>query len=103
MSLRLRLALAGAAAILLALALSAVGLSQIFAAHVERRAVAEMSVQLDQVLAGLAIGPDGLTLARPPADQRFAKPYGGLYWQIEAAGGGRRSRSLGVTIDFQQK
>jgi len=94
MSLRLRLALAGALAVLLALALAAVGLSQIFSAHVERRAVAEMSVQLDQVLAGLAIGPDGLTLARPPADQRFAKPYGGLYWQIESSGGDRRSRSL---------
>jgi hypothetical protein len=46
-----------------------------------------MSVQLDQVIAGLERGPDGqLELARPPADPRFAVPYGGLYWQIEEAG-----------------
>jgi signal transduction histidine kinase len=94
MSLRLRLALAGAVAILLALGLTAASLSQLFAAHVERRALAEMGVQLDQVLAGLERGPEGLTLARPPADPRFEQPYGGLYWQIETAEGLRRSRSL---------
>ena len=94
MSLRLRLALAGAAAILIALALTAAGLTQLFDAHVKRRAVAEMGVQLDQVLAGLGNGPDGLTLQRPPADPRFAVPYGGLYWQIEWADGLQRSRSL---------
>ncbi|MEC3861797.1 HAMP domain-containing sensor histidine kinase [Mesobacterium sp. TK19101] len=94
MSLRLRLALAGAFAILIALGLAALGLSQLFAAHVERRAEAELTVHLDQVLAGLDLGPDGLTLARPPADPRFALPYGGLYWQIEGAQGIERSRSL---------
>jgi signal transduction histidine kinase len=94
MSLRLRLALAGAVAILLALGLAALGLSQLFGAHVERRAVAELGVQLDQVIAGLERGPDGLDLARPPADPRFARPYGGLYWQIAEAGDIRRSRSL---------
>lgn len=94
MSLRLRLALAGAVAVLLALGLTAVGLSHLFGAHVERRAMAEMSVQLDQVLAGLDRGTDGLTLTRPPADPRFAQPYGGLYWQIEGSDGVQRSRSL---------
>lgn len=94
MSLRLRLALAGALAILLALGLAALGLAQLFGAHVERRATAEMSVQLDQVIAGLDRGPDGLDLARPPADPRFSVPYSGLYWQIEEAGSLRRSRSL---------
>lgn len=94
MSLRLRLALAGAIAILAALGLAAFGLSQLFGAHVERRAVAEMSVQLDQVLAGLERGEEGLTLGRPPADPRFQQPYGGLYWQIAGSGGVRRSRSL---------
>ncbi|NHQ75083.1 HAMP domain-containing histidine kinase [Roseovarius gahaiensis] len=94
MSLRLRLALAGAIAILAALGLAAFGLSHLFGAHVERRAVAEMSVQLDQVLAGLERGPEGLTLARTPADPRFQRPYGGLYWQIEGPDGLQRSRSL---------
>lgn len=94
MSLRLRLALAGALAILLALGLTAFGLSQLFGAHVERRAVAEMQVHLDQVLAGLEQGEEGLTLARAPADPRFDQPYGGLYWQIEGPEGLTRSRSL---------
>jgi len=94
MSLRLRLALAGALAILCALGLAALGLAQLFGAHVQRRATAEMSVQLDQVIAGLERGPEGLDLARPPADPRFSVPYGGLYWQIEEAGRLRRSRSL---------
>jgi signal transduction histidine kinase len=94
MSLRLRLALAGALAILFALGLAALGLAQLFGAHVERRATAELSVQLDQVMAGLERGPEGLDLARPPADPRFSVPYSGLYWQIEEVGSLRRSRSL---------
>ncbi len=95
LSLRLRLALAGAAAIVLALGLAALGLAALFATHVERRAIGELSVQLDQVLAGLERQGDGaLVLARPPADPRFARPYGGLYWQIEAEGRVLRSRSL---------
>ena len=98
MSLRLRLALAGAIAIFVAMGLAALGLAQLFAAHVERRAVAEMSVQLDQVLAGLERGPQGLELTRPPADPRFTQPYGGLYWQIEEAGSIQRSRSLWDTV-----
>lgn len=94
MSLRLRLALAGAVAILIALALTALGLSHLFGAHVERRAVAEMTAHLDQVLGGLETGQDGLIMARPPADPRFDQPYGGLYWQIETKDGLTRSRSL---------
>jgi signal transduction histidine kinase len=94
MSLRLRLALAGAIAILVALSIAAFGLAHLFAAHVERRAVTEMGVQLDQVLAGLERGAEGLQLARPPADPRFFQPYGGLYWQIEEGEVIQRSRSL---------
>jgi len=98
MSLRLRLALAGAVAILVALGFAALALSYLFAAHVERRAVAEIGVQLDQVLVGLERGPEGLQLARPPADPRFSQPYGGLYWQIEEADVTQRSRSLWDTV-----
>ncbi|MCC1482398.1 sensor histidine kinase [Roseibaca sp. Y0-43] len=94
LSLRLRLALAGAVAILGALGLAALGLAALFAAHVERRAVAEMAVQLDQVIAGLERGADGLTLARAPSDPRFVQPYGGLYWQIEEGESVQTSRSL---------
>ena len=94
-SLRLRLVMAGATAILVALALAAAGLSALFAAHVERRALAEMSVQLDQVLSGVNRDVAGhLVLTTEPADPRFARPLGGLYWQIEAEGRILRSRSL---------
>lgn len=94
MSLRFRLAVAGALAIMLALGLTALGLSQLFGAHVERRAVAEMGVQLDQVLAGIEPGPDGPEVARPPTDPRFGQPYSGYYWQVAGAWGVDRSRSL---------
>lgn len=93
-SLRLRLALIGAGAIIVALGAAGFALSLLFGDHVERRAAAEMQVQLDQVLAGLVTGQDGLTVATPPADPRFLRPYGGLYWQIEAGGRTLRSRSL---------
>lgn len=93
-SLRLRLALIGATAVVLALAAAGFALSFLFADHVERRAAAEMQVQIDQVLAGLVMGPDGLAVALPPTDPRFSRPYGGLYWQIEVDGRALRSRSL---------
>lgn len=93
-SLRLRLALIGAGAVILALGAAGFALSLLFGEHVERRAAAEMQVQLDQVLAGLAMSPDGLAVATPPADPRFSRPYGGLYWHIEAGGRTLRSRSL---------
>ncbi|MGE3148086.1 MAG: ATP-binding protein [Pseudorhodoplanes sp.] len=93
-SLRLRLALIGAAAVVLALGAAGFALSLLFADHIERRAVAEMQVQVDQVLAGLVMGANGLTVASPPADPRFSRPYGGLYWQVEANGRTLRSRSL---------
>lgn len=95
LSLRLRLVVAGAVAVLMALALAGAALVALFATHVERRAAAELTVHLDQLLAGLAPGPEGgLVVAMPPADPRFGQPYSGLYWQIEADGGLIRSRSL---------
>ncbi|MGE0279540.1 MAG: ATP-binding protein [Rhizobiaceae bacterium] len=94
MSLRLRLVLIGAGAVVVALGAAGFALSLLFGEHVERRAAAEMQVQLDQALAGLVMGRDGLAVATPPADPRFSRPYGGLYWQIEAGGQMLRSRSL---------
>ncbi|SIO47721.1 Signal transduction histidine kinase [Rhodovulum sp. ES.010] len=95
LSLRLRLALAGAVAVTLAILLSSLGLAALFGAHVERRALAELSVQLDQVLAGVERAPDGtLELTTAPADPRFRQVYGGLYWQIEAGGQVLRARAL---------
>lgn len=93
-SLRLRLALIGGCAVVVAVGAAGFALSLLFGEHVERRAAAEMQVQLDQVIAGLARSPDGLAINTPPADPRFSLPYGGFYWQIDAGGRTLRSRSL---------
>ena len=95
MSLRLRLMVAGTVAIVVALGLAAAGMSKLFSAHVERNATAELSAELDQLLAGLGQDASGnLVVAQAPADPRFLRPFGGLYWQVEVAGRTLRSRSL---------
>lgn len=94
-SLRLRLILAGTLSIAAALALAAVGLTILFERHVERRLVAELAVQLDQLLGGIDRDAAGaLAVGRYPGDPRFAQPLSGLYWQIEAPEATLRSRSL---------
>ncbi len=94
-SLRLRLFLAGAISIIVAVALSAAGLTALFQRHVERRIVAELHTDLNQLVAGLGLGGGGeLQLTRPLADPRFNRPLSGLYWQIEGNGPLLRSRSL---------
>lgn len=94
-SLRMRLALAGAVAVVIALILASAALTALFASHVQRRAEAELSVHLDQIVAGLDRGADGtLVLRKPPADPRFEQPLSGLYWQIVSGDQLMRSRSL---------
>lgn len=94
-SLRLRLVLAGGAAVLASLAIAAVGLSILFERHVERRAVAELSADLDQLAAGLERGEDGvLAVVAPPADQRYSQPLSGRYWEVVTEDGVLTSRSL---------
>lgn len=95
LSLRLRLVLTGAAAVFVALAAATIGLAALFGAHVERQAVSALSVQLDQVIAGLDRDAEGaLVLGQVPTDPRFSRPYGGLYWQVASEGRLLRSRSL---------
>ncbi len=94
-SLRLRLVAASAISVMVALALAFFGLTRLFASHVERQAVHELTVQLDQLLAGIERDADGrLVVSDGPSDARFVQPLGGLYWQIEAEGRQLRSRSL---------
>ena len=95
-SLRLRLLAAGAISILVALAAAAGGLVLLFSQHVERRAHAELNLQMEQILAGLDLDPatDALRVTRPAPDPRFNTPLSGLYWQIEGEGILERSRSL---------
>ncbi len=97
LSLRLRLALGGAVAVIAALALAAFALSALFAAHSERLAAQELSVQLDHLIAGIDRDPEtgGLRATAPPTDPRFALPFGGRYWQVDLPGADpHRSRSL---------
>lgn len=96
-SLRVRLLAAGAASILVALALAGLGLTLLFERHVERRVIAELELNLRQLIGHLGRHADGaLRLDRPLTDPRFEQPLSGLYWQImeEAGGAVLRSRSL---------
>ena len=96
-SLRLRLLAGAAAFVLAALALSALGLTLLFQRHVEGWIDTELASHLDQLIAGIDKGADGvLTVARPPTDARFQRALSGLYWQaaIEPDGPVLRSRSL---------
>lgn len=97
-SLRLRLMAAGAAALAVALLVLAMALTALFSAHVKRLAVAEMSVQLDHLIAGLARDPasGALTQTSAPGDPRFDLPLSGRYWTIQHPDGvpALRSRSL---------
>jgi hypothetical protein len=96
-SLRLRLLLGAGAFILTALALAALGLTFLFQDHVEGWVDGELDGYLDQVIAGIDIGPDGkLAVTEPPANPRFTQPLSGRYWQVvvEPDGPLLRSRSL---------
>lgn len=94
-SLRLRLFVASALSVSIALILALWGLAQLFASHVERRAIDELSVQLDQILVGVERDATGqIIMGAAPADARFMTPFGGLYWQLETDGQQLRSRSL---------
>jgi signal transduction histidine kinase len=96
-SLRVRLLIAGALSVALALMVSATGLIFLFERHVERRVDAELTVHLNQLVAGLDHNAAGeIALVQSPAEVRFDRPMSGLYWQIliESSGTVLRSRSL---------
>jgi signal transduction histidine kinase len=99
-SLRLRLLLAAAMSISLALVVAGLGLVALFDRHVARRIDAELHTYLDQIVAVLEFDASGeAVVSRPLADPRFARPYGGIYWQIEASDAEPvRSRSLWDTV-----
>ncbi len=82
-SLRLRLLVAGGLSVILALLISATGLIFLFERHVERRVDAELTVHLNQLVAGLDRNAAGeIELVQAPAEVRFDRPMSGLYWQI---------------------
>jgi signal transduction histidine kinase len=86
---------AGLASLAVGLVVAFFGLTLLFQRHVERRVAAELSTHLEQIIAGLRLGPDGrVAPVREPVDPRFSQPLSGLYWQIESGGQVTRSRSL---------
>ena len=84
----------------LALVVAGWGLSVLFAEHVTRQFRAELGTHLDQLAAAIEFDADGAARLRAPlGDPRLARPYSGLYWQIdrvapELGAGVLRSRSL---------
>lgn len=96
-SLRLRLFLFAFAGITATLIVAGIGLTSLFERHVERRIGQELDTHIAQLAGSIRVDKSGaLSLARFPADPRFEKVYGGLYWQIrnEKTGALLRSRSL---------
>lgn len=96
-SLRLRLLLFAAGTMAAALIVAWFGLNALFSRHLERRVAQELDTHLVQIAGGLRFDSAGAAaLAREPADPRFSRVYGGLYWQAAdmTTGKALRSRSL---------
>jgi signal transduction histidine kinase len=96
-SLRLRLFALAAAVMVIAMVTAGFGLTALFTRHLERRVGQELDTHLQLIAGGLRIdGAGALSLAREPADPRFSRVLGGLYWQVSDAASGRKlvSRSL---------
>ena len=83
-SLRLRLLAAAAISIALALFVAGFAIVRIFQSEVESRVMRELQNHLLQLAGAIEVADDGTAaVARDLADPRFAKPYGGLYWQVK--------------------
>ncbi len=82
-SIRGRFLLLSALTVGLALALTFALLVSLFSNNIRKRIDAELTSHVNTLAGALAFDADG-KLQRPagPVDQRFAVPYGGLYWQI---------------------
>lgn len=94
-SLRLRLLAGGSFAIFVTLAIAWFGMSLLFERHLERRIAAEMRRDAIRLIADLHIDLEGMPVVNSrPTDPRYDRPTSGLYWQVRADGGARRSRSL---------
>ncbi|MBI1906600.1 MAG: sensor histidine kinase [Rhodocyclales bacterium] len=102
-SLRLRLLLGTLVWIVVSLVVAGWGLSSLFSRHVSEQFHAELATHLDQLTAHLVVdGRGAVSLSAQLSDPRLARPYAGLYWQVDrvagdgdvAEAGVLRSRSL---------
>ena len=96
-SIRSRLLLISALTVSLALALTVTLLVSLFSSNIRSRIDAELTSHVNTLAGALSFAADG-TFQRPesPLDQRFATPYGGLYWQIVDDTRGQTVRSLSL-------
>lgn len=96
-SIRSRLLLISALTVSLALTLTVTLLVSLFSSNIRNRIDAELTSHINTLAGALSFAADG-TLQRPesPLDQRFATPYGGLYWQIVDDARGQTVRSLSL-------
>lgn len=97
LSLRLRLSVISGIVLAVSLVVTGVGLTELFTRHLERRVGQELDTHVDQLSGSLRYSASGgLTLASEPADPRFNRVFGGLYWQVMDTSSGAlvRSRSL---------
>lgn len=96
-SIRLRLLLFSLIGTLVAVAVAGAGIVTLFGRHVERRVEQELDTYIDTLTGNLRVGSDGrLSLAREPADARFLRPFGGLYWQVIDEKDGTMLRSVSL-------
>lgn len=96
-SLRLRLLGLGVGLLAVALVVAGISLSALFARHLDRRAGQELDTHIETIAGTLRIDAGGaMSLSREPADPRFSRPFGGLYWQVDDDATERRlkARSL---------
>ncbi|MHB1372420.1 MAG: sensor histidine kinase [Thauera sp.] len=83
-SLRLRLLAGTLVWVLLTVFVAGWALGRMFTEHVERQFQAELTTHLNQLAANLATDVNGQPALRALlSDPRFARPYSGLYWQID--------------------
>jgi signal transduction histidine kinase len=96
-SLRLRFLALGIGLLAVALLVAGISLSALFSRHLDRRVGQELDTHIETIAGTLRIDTQGtMSLAREPADPRFSRPFGGLYWQVDDTSSGQRiaSRSL---------
>jgi signal transduction histidine kinase len=82
-SLKLRLLVAAAIAISILLFIAGLSFYFVFQRYVERVAISELDDHYIQLVSKISVVEnDKLKVVGKLSDPRFAKPYGGLYWQI---------------------
>lgn len=82
-SLKQRLAVLAGLVLIAALFAAELGLTHLFRLHVEKREQAELTDHFNQLVINLQVSQAGKPkLSRDLSNPRFAKPLGGLYWQI---------------------